>query len=57
MKKAKKIFIKIEGDIDENIIDLSKKIVSEIKTKFPLLKTIFFTTDFESDPEEERPDP
>ena len=54
----RRLFITINNEINDEMINIAKKFVEEIKDKFPLCEANFFVAaSIESDPKEPRPDP
>ena len=54
----RRLFITINNEINDEMINIAKKFVEEIKDKFPLCEANFFVAaSIESDPTEDRPNP
>ena len=54
----RRLFITINDDINDEMINATKKFVEEIKDKFPSCEANFFVAaSIESDPTEDRPNP
>ena len=54
----RRIFITINNEINDEMINAAKKFVEEIKDKFPSCEANFFVAaSIESDPTEDRPNP